>query len=138
MFTMTCVFLGLRAAATIAAGQYFYTKYVRNYRASMGDVAENKNVEDEGEEESGQEDTGHKRSKNYQEGIAIGQHFYTALHLLLYTGFYRLLPTRDFRNELAVGYALELFLSMIPMLFCIIFNNSEAISQSGSLEEAKV
>ena len=56
----------------------------------------------------------------------------------MYTGFYRLLPTKDFRTELAVGYALELFLSMIPMLFCIIFNNSEAISRSGSAQEAIV
>jgi len=70
--------------------------------------------------------------------IELGKHFYSAFHLLLYTGFYRLLPTRDFRDELVVGYALELFLSMIPMLFCIIFNNSEAISRHGSIQETKI
>jgi hypothetical protein len=48
------------------------------------------------------------------------------------------LPTKDFRTELAVGYSLELFLSMLPMLFCIIFNNSEAISKSGDYDAAKI
>ena len=69
MFTLTCVFLTLRVVATIIAGQVFYTKYVRNYRGGLGDVAETKNVEDEGEEEEGMEEDGHKRSKNYKEGI---------------------------------------------------------------------
>jgi hypothetical protein len=46
------------------------------------------------------------------------------LHLLYYTGFYRILPSSDFKYELAVGYAMELFLTTIPMLFCQLFNNS--------------
>jgi len=125
IFQLTCAFLILRVIGTVAAGQYYYTKYVRNYRASMGDVAEEKNAEDEGEEEEGAEEDGHRRSKNYQEGVTLGQHLYSALHLLLYTGFFRLLPSRDFPYELGIGYALELFLSMVPMLFCMIFNNAE-------------
>lgn len=48
------------------------------------------------------------------------------------------MPTKDFRNELAVGYSLELFLSMLPMLFCIIFNNSEAIGRSKEFDAAKI
>lgn len=51
--------------ATIAAGQYFYTKYVRNYNPSMAEVAESKNVEDEGEEEERAEEDAARRSKNY-------------------------------------------------------------------------
>ena len=38
----------------------------------MGDVAESKNVEDEGEEEEGAEEDGHKRSANYKEGVTLG------------------------------------------------------------------
>lgn len=60
----------------------------------------------------------------------MGQHLYSAMHLLLYTGFFRLLPSRDFPYELAIGYALELFLSMVPMLFCMIFNNAETENKS--------
>tara|TARA_B110000285_G_C15058842_1_gene581154 strand:- start:829 stop:1248 length:420 start_codon:yes stop_codon:yes gene_type:complete len=43
--------------------------------------------------------------------------------LLYYTGFYRILPSFDFRNELKVGYSIEVFVSLIPMLFCQVFNN---------------
>lgn len=43
--------------------------------------------------------------------------------MLYYTGFYRILPSFDFRNELKVGYSIEVFVSLIPMLFCQIFNN---------------
>lgn len=129
IFQLTCVFLVLRVLATVAAGQYYYTKLVRNYRPSMGDVAEAKNVADEGEEEEAADEEG-KRSKNYQEGVTLGQHLYSAMHLLLYTGFFRLLPSRDFPYELAVGYALELFLSMVPMLFCMIFNNAETLEKT--------
>jgi hypothetical protein len=101
----------------------------------MGDVAEAKNVADEGEEEEAADEEG-KRSKNYQEGVTLGQHLYSALHLLLYTGFFRLLPSRDFPYELAVGYALELFLSMVPMLFCMIFNNAETKGEKTALQSA--
>ena len=47
------------------------------------------------------------------------------MHVLLYTGFYRILPARDFNVELAIGYALECLTSIVPMFFCQIFNNSE-------------
>jgi len=56
MFTLTFIFLAIRAIATVIAGQWFYTKFVRNYRASMGDVAESKNVEDEAEEDENAEE----------------------------------------------------------------------------------
>lgn len=91
----------------------------------MGDIAEEKNADDDEGLEEEAEGAPEKKSKNYLEGVTLGQHLYSALHLLLYTGFYRLLPSRDFPFELAVGYSLELFLSMVPMLFCIIFNNAE-------------
>ena len=42
---------------------------------------------------------------------------------MYYTGFYRILPSFDFRTELKVGYTIEIFISLIPMLFCQIFNN---------------
>lgn len=35
-----------------------------------------------------------------------------------------MLPSSDFKYELGVGYAMELFLTTIPMLFCQMFNNT--------------
>lgn len=42
------------------------------------------------------------------------------------------MPARDFRIELSVGYALELFLSMLPMMFIIVFNNTAEMSAKRS------
>jgi len=46
------------------------------------------------------------------------------MHFLYYTGFYRLLPSKDFPVEISLGYAIDLFLGVFPMLFIEIFNNS--------------
>lgn len=59
-----------------------------------------------------------------------GQSLYSALHLLYYTGFYRILPSFDFKYEMVAGYAIEIFVSLIPMLFCQIFNNSATVTGS--------
>ena len=59
-----------------------------------------------------------------------------SLHLLLYTGFFRLLPSRDFPYELGVGFSLELLLSVIPMLFCQVTNNAETDSDLTALQSA--
>lgn len=46
------------------------------------------------------------------------------MHLLFYTGSYRLLPSVHFPLELAVGYAIELFLAILPIMFIQILNHS--------------
>lgn len=91
----------------------------------MTDVAEEKNADDEGVEEENIQEDGHKKSMKYAEGKTLGQNLYLSLHLLLYTGFFRLLPSRDFPYELGVGFTLELMLSVIPMLFVQVMNNGE-------------
>ena len=91
----------------------------------MTDVAEGKNVQDEGIEEENIQEDGHKKSAKYAEGKTLGQNLYLSLHLLLYTGFFRLLPSRDFPYELATGFALEFLFSVVPMLFVQVVNNGE-------------
>ena len=44
--------------------------------------------------------------------------------MLYYTGFYRVLPSYDFKYEITIGYSIEVFISLIPLLFCQIINNS--------------
>ena len=68
------------------------------------------------------------KSQSSRGEAAVAQHgrrLYTSMHILLYTGFYRILPARDFAYELAIGYSLECLTSIIPMFFCQIFNDSE-------------
>jgi len=51
MFYLTCVFLALRLLCTIIAGTYYYCKHVIQYRGSMRDLGEGKNMEDGAEED---------------------------------------------------------------------------------------
>jgi vacuolar-type H+-ATPase subunit C/Vma6 len=108
---------------TLLMGQYFYHKHVRMYRPSgLGTMQEEKvvqNLEDDEEgEEVEQTETGKKMSRRDAEMKDNGQSLYSALHLLYYTGFYRILPSYDFKYELLVGYAIEILISLIPMFFC--------------------
>lgn len=40
MYILVCVFLAVRIVFTLGFGQYYYSKYVRNYRANLGGLAE--------------------------------------------------------------------------------------------------
>lgn len=56
------------------------------------------------------------------------------MHMLYYTGFYRLLPSKDFPIEISLGYAIDLFLGVFPMLFIEIFNNSLSPGKLATLQ----
>jgi hypothetical protein len=116
LFTITCAFLVIRIVITLLIGQYYYTKFVRNYRPGMSEGAANRNV-DEADHEDDEDESGINKSQKFTNLKKNGVNLYSALHLLFYTGFFRLLPSKDFAPELGVGYALELFLAVIPMLF---------------------
>ena len=88
----------------------------------MSGTAEAKDVGDDDDDEG---DAGRNTgSGKFAEAKSQGVNLYSAYHVLLYTGFFRLLPSRDFPQELGVGYGLELFLSTLPMLFCQVFTNT--------------
>ena len=135
IFNVTCISLIVRLLLTIGCAQYFYTIYVRNYKPKMGRQGEDKVIEEDVDEVDADE-TGKTDSKNEAEIISEGQTLYGALHLLYYTGFYRILPSFDFRTELKVGYSIEIFISLIPMLFCQIFNNYATEGEVNFIQKA--
>ena len=47
IYVLTCGFLVVRIVFTLGFGQYYYSKYVRNYRPNLGDFGENKVVDDD-------------------------------------------------------------------------------------------
>jgi hypothetical protein len=48
------------------------------------------------------------------------------MHVLYYTGFYRLLESKNFAKELGTGYLMELLLTIFPMIFCEAVNNNQS------------
>lgn len=94
-----------------------------NYKPRLGQMTEDKyaeegNASEEPDEKS--KDNSEKQSQVKAQGFSL----YLSMHFLYYTGFYRLLPSKDFPIEISLGYALDLFLGVLPMLFIEIFNNS--------------
>lgn len=92
----------------------------------MSHAVEEKEVDDD--DQVSQDESGNTDSKRYNELMNQGQNLYASLHLLFYTGFFRLLPSKDFAYELFSGYSIELCLSILPMFFCQVFNNANSDS----------
>jgi hypothetical protein len=136
MYIIMCVFLAVRIVFTLGFGQYYYSKYVRNYRVQLGGLAESKFAE-EGEPQADEKNRT-SGSRKQSEIRNHGQTLYSSLHLLYYTGFYRILPSSDFKYELAVGYSMELFLTTIPILFCQLFNNSSTDGKLKGIQSASL
>lgn len=79
-------------------------------------MREDINGDDDHEEDDDEVDEkGNKNTKASQDYLSEGKTFYGAFHVLIYTGLYRLLPTRAFQHELAICYFQELIFSMLPM-----------------------
>ena len=96
IFLLTCAFILVRIVFTFVMGQYYYTKFVRQYRPNLYGY----------ESEEGDARTAGQRSADIKNS---GVNLYASLHLLFYTGFFRMLPSKDFPFELGIAYAMELF-----------------------------
>lgn len=59
---------------------------------------------------------------------------YGFMHLVMYTGFYRVLPTKDFTWEISIGYFCELVFYLIPTVLCQVYNNSGVSTFYNDLE----
>jgi len=94
IFLITCVLLGVRVLTVFAVGQYYYTVFVRNYKPDLSETVERKVVDDD---QADFDERGKSKSSR-SEAVVIeqGQRLYASMHILLYTGFYRILPARDF------------------------------------------
>jgi hypothetical protein len=100
VYVITCLFLILRFIFTITIGQYYYHTYVRNYKTGLGKAGEEKTIKEENiddddveVDERGKKATSRREIENQNHG----QTLYASLHLLYYTGFYRVLPSFDFK-----------------------------------------
>ena len=92
----------------------------------MSGMDEDKDREEEANEDDDEEDE-NAGSRKYAEIRKQGQDLYSALHLLFYTGFFRMLSAKDFPYILAMGYSLEIILSFIPMFFLQVMNYAETM-----------
>lgn len=103
LFQLTVITLGLRLLLTIGLCQYYYTSHVRNYKPKLSNQDRDEYDGDEIKETA---------EKAAHDGVML----YSSLHLLSYTGFYRILAIKDFKNELLFSYIIEFIFSILPQL----------------------
>lgn len=85
------------------------------------------------DEEAEVDENGNSNSAKQKEVKCQGISLYTSLHFLVYTGGYRFLDSKEFSKEISFGYTIELFVSLIPQLFCQAFNNTSMLNKPTAL-----
>ena len=63
-------------------------------------------------------DSNEKQDESQEAAKLQGQYMYLGLLSYFYTGGYRLLPAKDFRYEIIIGYGVEVITLIIPFLIC--------------------
>jgi len=48
--------------------------------------------------------------------VGQGRGLYSSIYIFIYSGFFRMLPIKDFGAEIKAGYGLEILFQLIPML----------------------
>ena len=122
IFLLTGILIVIRIMVIFLVGQCYYSKFVRNYRLNLSRAVEEHGVEEEDQDDYNED--GGSNNPRHAELMNQGQNLYASLNLLFYTGFYRLLPSKEFPYELFSGYTIEISLSILPMFFCQVFNNA--------------
>jgi hypothetical protein len=60
-----------------------------------------------------------------------GKTMYASMFFVIYTGFYRLLPVKDFPFEICACLGLEFFFHLVPTTFIQVINNSNETKLTG-------
>lgn len=111
------LFWVLRLLITLTLGIYYFCSYGCYYKPKM--TSTDIYGENEAEEEARGED-GRGKGAAEQEIRSKGYYMYGSMFPLFYGGFYRIMPSDSFAWELGFGYAMELFIGLIPSLFFMV------------------
>jgi hypothetical protein len=134
IYFATCVLLLIRLVLSIVIAQFYYNKYVKNWKFSMSQygsnnesrgVQEDRGDDDEGDYEERQDERGRSMSIKDADFINDGKKLYGSNYLMFYLGIFRLMPVKYFSWELGIGYIFDFVICLIPMLMCQLFNNHD-------------
>ena len=118
IYFVTIVALIIRILVNFGVCQYLYVTYVWNSRVALSAIGEQKYREEEGNEiENKHQEEQYQKSQREIQHEVNGRWLYSMMHLLFYTGSYRLLPSVHFAPEMMVAYAIELFMGVLPFFF---------------------
>ena len=121
----------LRLIVTFSLGTYYFCVLGCNYNPPMRATEHREEGDDVGEDGKGGSDA-------HQQIRSKGLYMYGSMFPLFYGGFYRVMPSDCFAWELGCGYAMELFVGLIPSLFFMVSTNAEADTQLLGIASAAV
>lgn len=111
----------VRLLIVIGLGLYYYQKFVWNYSAGLAGTEGG--IKEDNDDIAADEKNDQKQAE-VEAAKTKGSYMYFGLLSYFYTGGYRLLPAKDFRYEILIGYAIEIVTLIFPMLYCLVNNNS--------------
>lgn len=85
----------------------------------MGTTDGGDQVEEEVDEKGQAQD-----DEDFEAAKSEGRWMYMGLFSYFYTGGYRMLPAKDFKCEILIGYVIEICSLIIPMMYCEVSNNA--------------
>ena len=116
---MTLGFLTVRYIASFVTGSVYYHFYVT--KMSKPKLSAFERYESETVMAAFRED---------------GTRLYLSFIINFITGTYRMLPVKDFKQELTIGYIMELLLQITPLAFCQSINNFNTEADLEMLQSA--
>lgn len=115
----------VRILVVIGIGLYYYQAFVWNYRPRLARTDAGVKEDKDGDGEAEYDEKGQSgNDADVEAAKAQGQYMYLGLLSYFYTGGYRLLPPKDFRCEIILGYAIEIVTFIVPMILCEVSNNA--------------
>lgn len=125
VFITMVLMIVIRIVVVIGIGLYYYQSFVWNYRPRLARTDAGVKEDKDGDGEAEYDEKGQSgNDADVQAAKEQGQYMYLGLLSYYYTGGYRLLPPKDFRGEIIIGYAVEAITLIIPMILCEVSNNA--------------
>lgn len=118
MYIFCIFFIVARYISVLLLGQYYYHVYVRKFEFKLEMQAEQINIDTIDDRALDQKGSEHSKLLD-----RTGKMFYTSLQFMYITGFYHILPVKDFSKQLVFGYLIEVSFQIIAMLVCFTLNN---------------
>ena len=119
LFYLMCIFLAVRLFLNLALGQWYYHRFVRNHM-SVQEMDQAKGLDFDNIND---EQLARSTEKFKIVDQAAGSQLYTSMHILFVTGFYHILPVKDFATELFQNHLIESVFSIALFFSLECMNN---------------
>ena len=117
LYILMIVFIVLKILITMSFGGYLLKAWVYDYIPKLSEAADNYDHDEVRED-------GKRKTEGDSQSRTQGKTLYGSMFFIIYSGWYRLLPVKDFPFEICVCLSLEFFFHLVPTTLVQVINNS--------------